>query len=90
MKRTSWRAAKVTLVAINKVLVGPGVKTLDHSSSMKEAMVLGAGGRSLCTLFVQATLGEWWLDCGVGSRSDVAGRSESGIRLGWKRGKKKG
>jgi hypothetical protein len=39
-KKTSWRAAKVTFVAIRRVGVGPGVKMLDHSSSMKEAMVV--------------------------------------------------
>lgn len=38
-KKTSWSAAKVTLVAIKRVGVGPGVKMLDHRSSMKEAMI---------------------------------------------------
>ena len=38
-RKISWSAAKVTLVAIKRVGVGPGVKMLDHRSSMKEAMI---------------------------------------------------
>ena len=38
-RKINWSAAKVTLVAIKSVGVGPGVKMLDHRSPMKEAMI---------------------------------------------------
>lgn len=38
-RKINWSAAKATLVAIKRVGVGPGVKMLDHRSSMKEAII---------------------------------------------------
>lgn len=38
----------MTFVAMRRVGVGPGVKMLDHSSSMKEAMVVLYTDWSVC------------------------------------------
>lgn len=44
-KRTSWSAANVAFVATRRVGVGPGVNTLDQSSSTKEAMLFQVNDR---------------------------------------------
>lgn len=82
MKRTSWRAAKLALVAINKVRVGPGVKTLDHSSSMKEAMVLRLVGVCVLASWRESWASRGWTVGGISSRSDVAGEDRKLVSVG--------
>lgn len=52
--RTSWSAANVALVATRRVGVGPGVNTLDHRSSTKDAIsywnIKDNGGNGLSNL----------------------------------------
>lgn len=73
--KTTCSAAKVALVATSRVGVGPGVKTLDQSSSTNDPMMTGEVFRSDAKRGLESEKER----ARVGARNDVEG-SETGIR----------
>lgn len=73
--RRAWRAAKVTLVAMRREGVGPGVKMLDQRSSINEPIIsdyarlrlVAGNGWRLGVTESGSGVGELWNDVDVGN-----------------------